>query len=257
MFDGTTSKLAFFLNRAWSYIDRHGDEFHNDAQLIQFLGNNLEEEASEWFIQLNDEGTPELNNVDDFLRELQAHFEDSSQAQEAEAEIKSIGQKGRPAKELVLEFRHLVTSLRHWSERILVHYFQESLDEELLKICCGLPEDRIYEWYRMAIAMDNVLRLHRRSNTERQPRTQLIWHSAPQQGKGHQTAAVPTSTKCFHCDQQGQCTLEFLVLVPVSQARAPIPPKGKKAPRKLPERSKFVCQPLRSLTPNKPQRREL
>ncbi|KAG8140785.1 hypothetical protein E2320_003458 [Naja naja] len=74
MFDGTASKLAFFLNRAWSYINTHRDEFHDDAQLVRFLGDNLEEEASEWFIQLNDEGAPELNNVDDFLRELQSHF---------------------------------------------------------------------------------------------------------------------------------------------------------------------------------------
>ncbi|ETE57380.1 hypothetical protein L345_16905, partial [Ophiophagus hannah] len=99
----------------------HGDEFHDDAQLDQFLGDNLEEEASEWFTQLNDESAPELNNMNDFLRELQSHFEDSSRAQEAEAEIKSIRQKGRPGKELVLEFRRLATSLRHWSQRILVH----------------------------------------------------------------------------------------------------------------------------------------
>ncbi|ETE59745.1 hypothetical protein L345_14525, partial [Ophiophagus hannah] len=54
------------------------DEFHDDAQLVQFLSDNLEEEASEWFTQLNDEGAPKLNNVNNFLRELQAHFEDSS-----------------------------------------------------------------------------------------------------------------------------------------------------------------------------------
>ncbi|KAG8139499.1 hypothetical protein E2320_002272, partial [Naja naja] len=77
MFDGTSK----------SYIDRHGDEFHDDAQLSQFLGDNLEEEASKWFTQLNDE--------------------------EAEAELKSIRQKGRLTKELVFEFRRLATTLRH------------------------------------------------------------------------------------------------------------------------------------------------
>ncbi|ETE67941.1 hypothetical protein L345_06266, partial [Ophiophagus hannah] len=144
---GLQVNLYFFLNRAWSYINRNGNEFHDEAELVQFLGVSLEEEACEWFTQLNDEGVPELNNVDDFLRELRSHFEDSFQAQEAEAEIKSIRQKGRPTKELVLEFRCLATNLRHWSQRILVHYFQENLDEELLKICLcrGLPEDRIYE----------------------------------------------------------------------------------------------------------------
>ncbi|ETE65851.1 hypothetical protein L345_08375, partial [Ophiophagus hannah] len=125
-------------------------------------GDKLEEEeeeekASEWFTQL-----PELDNVNDFLRELWAHFEDSSRAQEAKAQIKSIRQKGKPAKELMLEFRCLATNLRHWLERMLVHYFKESLDEELLKIClcCELPDDRIHEWYQIAIAMDNALKQH-------------------------------------------------------------------------------------------------
>lgn len=78
MFDGTAGKLTFFLNQAWSYVDWHGDEFQDDTQLVQVLGGDLEEEASEWFTQLHNEGTPELNNVDNFLRELWAYFEDSS-----------------------------------------------------------------------------------------------------------------------------------------------------------------------------------
>ncbi|KAG8148264.1 hypothetical protein E2320_022311, partial [Naja naja] len=58
-----------------------------------------------------------------------------------------LEQKGRSTNDLVLEFRHLTTNLRHWSQRLLVRYFQESLGEELLKICLchSLPEDRIYD----------------------------------------------------------------------------------------------------------------
>ncbi|KAG8147265.1 hypothetical protein E2320_022478 [Naja naja] len=41
------SKLSFFLNRAWSYIDQHEDEFHDDREIVSILGDNLEEEASE------------------------------------------------------------------------------------------------------------------------------------------------------------------------------------------------------------------
>ncbi|KAG8137319.1 hypothetical protein E2320_004564 [Naja naja] len=112
---------------------------------------------------------------------------------------KSTNQKhqaeGKPAKELMLEFRHLATNLRNWPERMLVHYFKESLDEEMLKIClcCELPDDKIHEWYRIAIAMDNALKQHRRNSTERQPGRQLMWCSAPRQAEGRQTAATPTS----------------------------------------------------------------
>ncbi|ETE62037.1 hypothetical protein L345_12209, partial [Ophiophagus hannah] len=129
VFDGTASKLACFLNRAWSYSDHHGDEFH-DRVIVSILSDNLEEEASEWFTQVHDEGAPELDNIDDFLRALQARFEGSAQAQEAEAEIKMMKQKGWPAKEIVKEFLRLAGRLSNWPEQILVHYFKECLDEE-------------------------------------------------------------------------------------------------------------------------------
>ncbi|KAG8137778.1 hypothetical protein E2320_003729 [Naja naja] len=102
--------------------NRHGDEFHDDREIVSILSDNLEEEASDWCTQVHDEGAPELDNS-------------SSQAQEAEAEIKMIKQKGWPAKEIVKEFRCLAGRLSNWPKRILVHYFKECLDEELLKIC--------------------------------------------------------------------------------------------------------------------------
>lgn len=84
---------------------------------------------------LHDEGALEFDNMDDFLRELQAQFEDSSQTQEAEARIKMMKQRGWPTKEIVQEFHHLAGKFRNWPERILMHYFKKCLDEELLKIC--------------------------------------------------------------------------------------------------------------------------
>lgn len=78
-------------------------------------------------------GAPELENVNDLLRELQARFEDSFQSQEVKAEIKLIRQKRHPAKEVVQEFHCQTGKLRNWPERNLVHYFKEYINEELLK----------------------------------------------------------------------------------------------------------------------------
>ncbi|ETE70103.1 hypothetical protein L345_04090, partial [Ophiophagus hannah] len=68
-----------------------------------------------------------------------------------------------------------------------------------------------------------------------------------------QTAAPPTSMKCFHCGQQGHRASQCLAPAPVPQGRAPTPPKWKKAPRK-PEKSKFVCQAIE--VPNPQQKTE-
>lgn len=82
--------------------------------------------------------------------------------------------KQRPAKEIVQEFHHLAGRLRNWPERILVHYFKECLDEELLKIClCRAPGEFIHEWYQVAVAMNNEIRQHCRAALEKLPRRQL------------------------------------------------------------------------------------
>lgn len=65
---------------------------------------------AEWVTQLHDD-SPELGNIDTFLKELRARFEDESQAQQAEAEIHKIRQKGHPAKEYVKEVRRVVGKL--------------------------------------------------------------------------------------------------------------------------------------------------
>ncbi|KAG8139585.1 hypothetical protein E2320_002349 [Naja naja] len=74
IFDGTAGKLAFFLSQAWSYINHYGDEFHENREIVSILEDNLENKVSDWFTQLHDE----LDNVDDFLHELQVRFKDSS-----------------------------------------------------------------------------------------------------------------------------------------------------------------------------------
>lgn len=103
--------------------------------MISATTDNLEGEAAEWVTQLHDEGAPELNNIDDFLQELRTRFEDMAQGHEAEEQIKAkkkmVKQRGRPAKEYVGEFQRLTGKLRHWPERLLVHYFKGGLDQEI------------------------------------------------------------------------------------------------------------------------------
>lgn len=103
--------------------------------MIQAITENFEGEAVEWMNQLHNKDAPELGNIDAFQQDLRARFKGESQAQEVEAEIREIKQKGHLAKEYVQEFRRIAGKLWHWPERLLVYFFKEGLDKELLYIC--------------------------------------------------------------------------------------------------------------------------
>lgn len=77
---------------------------------------NLEGEAAEWVTSLHDEDALELGNINVFLEELRARFEDESQAQQAEVSIHNLKQRGQLAKEYVWEFQKVAGSIRQWPE---------------------------------------------------------------------------------------------------------------------------------------------
>ncbi|KAG8147194.1 hypothetical protein E2320_022736, partial [Naja naja] len=92
---------------------------------------------------------------------------------------------------------------------------------------------------------------HWKSNAEKQPKRQFTRRSVSRQGEGHQTAAPPTSMKCFRCGQQGCRASECLAPAPVLQGRAPAPPKWKKRRENLLRKANLCAKPSRSQTPNK------
>lgn len=88
-------------------------------------------EATDLVASLHDEDSPELGNAMVFLEELWARFEDETQVQQAEAEIRGLKQRGRSVKEYVWEFWRVAGKLWYWPEPLLVYYFKKSLEKEL------------------------------------------------------------------------------------------------------------------------------
>ncbi|ETE59976.1 hypothetical protein L345_14287, partial [Ophiophagus hannah] len=120
-FDRDPDKLAFFLNRVWAHIDEYVSDYPSDQSMIQAITKKFKREAAEWMNQLHNKDVPELGNVDScFLQELRDRFKDESQAQESEAEIKEMKQRGCPAKEYIREFRRVAGKLQHWPEHLLI-----------------------------------------------------------------------------------------------------------------------------------------
>lgn len=98
MFDGTPGKLSYFLKRIWSHLDRYGDQYQSDRDMVSAIADNMEGEAVDWITQLHNQGASELRDADKFVEALRTQFEESGQGQEAEAEIKDLKQKDHPVK---------------------------------------------------------------------------------------------------------------------------------------------------------------
>lgn len=103
-FDGEPDKLSFFINQVWVHVDCYAPTYPDERVMVNVVAANLEGEAAEWMTSLHDEDAPELGNVDLFLEELRAKFENESQALQAEVEICDLKQRGQLVKKFVQEF---------------------------------------------------------------------------------------------------------------------------------------------------------
>lgn len=154
-FDGSPDRLAIFLCQVISYVDLYGHLYPSQWAIVVAITTGLRGEAADWAADLHSDHARELVDVGLFLEGLRARFEDESRVQQAEGELVSLRQRGRPAKEYVRDFRSLAGRLRGWPERMLVHQFHLGLDRELRQACVyrGLPP-RLSEWFKAAIDLD-------------------------------------------------------------------------------------------------------
>lgn len=75
MFNGSLEKLSFFLCACQGW---YALTYPDKVTMVNTVTANLEGEAAEWVTGLHD-GAPELGNIDDFLVEFRARFEDKTQ----------------------------------------------------------------------------------------------------------------------------------------------------------------------------------
>lgn len=68
-------------------LDHYGPAYPSDVAMMNAVIANLVGEAVEWVMKLHNKDAPELGNVEAFVGELRASFENESQALQAEVQI--------------------------------------------------------------------------------------------------------------------------------------------------------------------------
>lgn len=222
----------------------------------------LRGEAADWVADLYSDHARELTDIGLFLESLRARFEDDSQTQQAEGELVSLKQRGRPARDYGKDFWAIAERLRAWPERMLVHQFHLGLDRELKQACVyrGLLPRRT-EWFRAAVDLDISLKEFRfkgiagttqpRRATDRPPTTRDSGRPSMTTGTSESTRRAPF--RCFRCNQVGHRALDC-PFPPLQPSTSCIPvTSGKERARTTPERSRAASQalPSESGTPTK------
>ena len=75
-FNGDPTKLSFFITNVRNYTSEFGNSFPNDASHISVIATKLKDCVADWYMQLYESDSSVLTNLEDFLWELKAHFED-------------------------------------------------------------------------------------------------------------------------------------------------------------------------------------
>lgn len=167
-FNGNPNRLAMVLSHLISHLDRYAHLYPSQWAMVVVVTAGLQGEATAWATDLYSDHARELADAGLFLEALHSRFEDASRLQQAEAEVLSLKQRGRPAADYVQDFRQLASRLcSSWPECLLVHHFQAGLDRELHQACVfrGVP-NRLREWFRVAVDLDTGLREFRKGGED-------------------------------------------------------------------------------------------
>ncbi|KAG8139509.1 hypothetical protein E2320_002275, partial [Naja naja] len=102
--------------------------------------------------------------------------------------------------------------LQDWPECLVVHYFKEGQDKELLKIClCHGVSDRIHSWHWMAIMMNLK---PKEEMLEKKPRRQLGRWPSTHQTYGTMEGNLCGSNQMFLVQSTGSSSIHVLGLSP-------------------------------------------
>jgi hypothetical protein len=153
-YDGNRGRYRAFVSQCRLIWTAHATRYPDDQAKIILLLSLLTGAAAQWATPLMEH--PEaLTNLDVFLKQFAAAFDDPDRAQSAAIAIEALKQGRRPCSIYASEFRRVATDL-DWGESALVRAFYKGLSDEVkdrLSYALELPTS-INDYIELATRLD-------------------------------------------------------------------------------------------------------
>ena len=110
-FDGTRSQFRGFLNQARLVTQMHPSRYPTDASRVGLVGTLLSDTSLPWFAPLLKQGSPLLNNFEEFISEFKACLGDTDSVRMTINKIRRLRQGDRPTSAYAANFHLLATDI--------------------------------------------------------------------------------------------------------------------------------------------------
>lgn len=128
-FDGSANKVGFFLVETKRFFNRWGYQFQSQEDAIEFVAVRS---AAVWYVDLYHLNAPELHSINLFFGALCARFGDPHLKENVHTGFKQFKQGSMMVREYSVAFRTLVAKLPEWLESLLMDYYREGLNLEIM-----------------------------------------------------------------------------------------------------------------------------
>ena len=167
-FDGKRENYSAFEASAAIYLKLNADKYNTDEkQILWVLGHLSEGTASTWrndYLRLHQTaGAFDISNqkIADFMKDLKAAFDSTTEETDAENELRILKQGTMPAEELFTEFELLCGRAKIIDDKHKIEILKQTMNQRLLTkiVYSESPPKTFAQWKDKAIRFDQNWRL--------------------------------------------------------------------------------------------------
>uniref|UniRef100_A0ACB8FTC5 Uncharacterized protein n=1 Tax=Sphaerodactylus townsendi TaxID=933632 RepID=A0ACB8FTC5_9SAUR len=126
--NGKVESLPYLLVQVEVHMQCYGESYEDDTDQIHEVRACLEGDTVAWYTGLH-----ELSSFPRFMSALRQRFEDPFQEERMKQKPQNLQQGTRSVVDFTSEFCQLAGQIRDWPEQVLIHFYKEALDPEIVQ----------------------------------------------------------------------------------------------------------------------------